>query len=280
MPARAWALCLGLIGALLVAVLGLDAEQTRQGESSLFGLPWGRAAPRAARLRRAPAPIEPGLARIAVVVDGFGVRQDLFDQVAAIGRPLTIAILADQPLSDRIARDAGRAGLEVLLEVPLEPYRYPEVNPGPGALLLSMGAAEVTRRVTRQLAALPSAAGVIGHLGSRFTEDQAHMEALLEPVRARGLVFVDGLVSNLSVGDTTARALGIPSVRRQVRVEWALGEGPARRHLDEVEPVAARRGEALVLVRGHPLTIRLLKEYIPEWVARGIQLVTVSRLAR
>jgi uncharacterized protein len=281
MPARAWALCLGLIGALLAAVLGLDAWQTRQGESSLFGVPWGQDEQRAAGLSPpAPAPIEPGVARIAVIVDGFGARQDLFDRTLGIGRPLTVAVLPDQPLSERIARDAARAGLEVLVEVPLEPYRYPEVDPGPGALLLSMSHDEVAGLVRRYLTELPAAAGVIGHMGSRFTEDRAHMRALLEPVRARGLVFVDGMVSNLSVGDATARALGVPSARRQVRVDSAQGETAARRSLDEVAPVAARRGDAVIVVRGHPLTIRLLKEYIPGWEARGIRIVPLSRLAR
>jgi uncharacterized protein len=280
MPARAWALCLGLIGVLLAAVLGLDAWQTRQGESSLFGVPWERDERSAVPPSPVPTPIEPGVARIVVIVDGFGARQDLFDQTLAIGRPLTVAILPGQPVSERIARDAARAGLEVLVQVPLEPYRYPEVDPGPGALLLSMSHDEVARLVRRYLMELPSAAGVIGYMGSRFTEDRGHMRALLEPVRARGLVFVDGMVSNLSVGDTTARALGVRSARRQVRVDSAEGEAAARRSLDEVVPVAARRGNAVVVVRGHPLGIRLLKEYIPGWEARGIRIVPLSRLVR
>lgn len=282
MPARAWVLCLGLIALLLAAVLGLDAWQTREGEPSLFGLPWGHDERTQIPLpsATAPPPIEPRIARVAVIVDGFGARQDLFDRVVAIGQPLTIAVLPGLPLSERIARDAARAGLEVLLEVPLEPYRYPDVDPGPGVLLLSMSQDEVAGLMTGYLAELPSVAGVIGHMGSRFTEDRAHMRALLQPVRARGLVFVDGLVSNLSVGDAVAHALGVRSARRQVRVDYAGGEGPARRSLDEVAPVAARRGDAVVVVRGHPLTIRVVKEYIPGWEARGIRIVPVSRLAR
>ncbi len=284
MPARVWKFCLGLIALLSIAVVGLDAWQARQGESSIFGLSWGRGEQALARPRPPPAPppapVEAGVARIAVVVDGFGGRQDIFDQAAALNRPLTIAVLPDLPLSDRIARDAGRAGFEVLAQVPMEPYRYPEVDPGPGAVLLSMSRAEVIALTARHLATMPSAVGVIGHMGSRFTEDSEHVRALLEPVRARGLIFVDGMTSNLSVADESARALGIRSVRRQIRVGAAEGEAPARRSLDEAGRVAERRGQAVVLVSAHPLTIRLLKEYIPGWEGRGIRLVPVSRLAR
>jgi polysaccharide deacetylase 2 family uncharacterized protein YibQ len=215
-----------------------------------------------------------------VVIDGFGTRQDLYEQAASLDRPLTIAVLPDLPLSERIGRDAARAGFEVLVQVPLEPYRYPEMDPGPGAALLSMNRDEVIALASRHLAAMPAAVGVIGHMGSRFTEDREHMRALLEPVRARGLIFVDAMVSNLSVAGDSAQALGIRSVRRQVRVDAAAGEGAARRHIEEAGRVAERRGEAVVLVGGHPLTIRLLKEYIPRWEERGIRLVPVSGLAR
>ncbi len=285
MPARVWTFCLGLIALLILAVVGLDAWQTRQGESSIFGLTWGRGervgvTPPRASAPRPPAPVEAGIARLAVVIDGFGARQDLFEQAAGIGRPLTIAVLPELPLSERIARDAGRAGFEVLVQVPMEPYRYPEVDPGPGALLLSMSRDEVIALTARHLAAMPAAVGVIGHMGSRFTEDRDHMRALLEPIRARGLMFVDGMASNLSVADDTAHALGIRSVRRQVRVDSAGGEGPARLSLDQAGRIAERRGEAVVVLSGHPLTIRLLKEYIPGWEARGVRMVPVSRLAR
>jgi polysaccharide deacetylase 2 family uncharacterized protein YibQ len=35
-----------------------------------------------------------------------------------------------------------------------------------------------------------------------------------------------------------------------------------------------------VLAHGHPLTLRLLKEYVPKWEAAGIRLVHVSQLTR
>ena len=38
--------------------------------------------------------------------------------------------------------------------------------------------------------------------------------------------------------------------------------------------------EVLVIAHGHPLTVRMLKEYVPRWEARGLRLVPVSHLAR
>ena len=106
------------------------------------------------------------------------------------------------------------------------------------------------------------------------------MRALLTRVRERGLIFIDAMASNLSVAGDSARAMGVRSARRQVRVEHTGGEGLARRHLEDAGRAAERRGEAVAMVSGHPLTIRLLKEYIPLWEARGIRIVPASRLAR
>ena len=48
----------------------------------------------------------------------------------------------------------------------------------------------------------------------------------------------------------------------------------------DLAPVVVERGEAIVLAHGHPLTLRLLKEYVSRWEAAGIRLVPVSQLTR
>ena len=44
--------------------------------------------------------------------------------------------------------------------------------------------------------------------------------------------------------------------------------------------VDAPEREVIVIAHGHPLTARLLREYLPRWEARGIRLVPVSHLAK
>src|SRR6267378_5373229 len=244
MPARVWTALAGLIVVLLVAVVGLDQWQARRGEASLFGLPWSssptpsvapgpqpRRATGATASTATPQPAPPvptGSPRVAVIVDDLGARRDVFDPLRDVRRPLTVAVLPGLPLSEWTAREAAQAGMEVLLDLPMEPYRYPEVDPGPGSLLMAMSAQELQRQVGAHLASVPGAVGVTNHMGSRMTEDRARMRTVGE------------------AGD---------------RVRW-----------DEVAWWAERRGEAIVIVHGHPLTARLLREYLPRWEARGIRL--------
>lgn len=291
MPARVWLALAGIIVLLLVAVVGLDQWQARRGEASLFGpgllgLERARsAAPTPAALPRAnpgpeAAPPPPGPPRVAVIVDDLGSRRDVFDVLREIRRPLTVAVMPARPLSAAIARDAARAGMEVLLDLPMEPYRYPELDPGPGALLMSMPPAEIQKVVGAHLEAVAPAVGVMNRMGSRLTEDRARVRALLEVLAARRLFLVDAYTSSQSVAFDEARDAGVRAARRQILVDHARGEVGDRARWDEVAGWAERRGQVIVVAHGHPLTVRLLKEYVPRWEARGLRLVPVSQLAR
>lgn len=292
MPARVWTALAGLITVLLVAVVGLDQWQARRGEASLFGLPWRASPPPAASapvLPRpkdfspppaAPSPGRAGALRIAVIVDDLGARRDVFDGLREIRRPLTVAVLPGLPLSEWTAREATQSGMEVLLDLPMEPYRYPEVDPGPGALLMAMTSQELQTQMGAHLASVPGAVGVTNHMGSRMTEDRARMRTVLDVMAGRRLFLVDGLTSNLSVAYDEAKAQGLRAGRRQVTVDHAAGEAGDRVRWDEVAWWAEKRGEVIVIAHGHPLTGRLLREYVPRWEARGMRLVPVSQLAR
>jgi len=290
-PARVWQALAGLIFLLLVAVVGLDRWQVHRGEASLFGLDslglaWTKVPPPASPVvpRAGPAaettPPPPGPARVAVIVDDLGQRRDVFDALREIRRPIAVAVLPALPLSAAIARDASRAGMEVLLDLPMEPYRYPELDPGPGVLLMSMRPREIQQLVGTHLETVAPAVGVINRMGSRLTENRPRMQALLEVLAARRLFLVDAYTSSQSVAFDEARDAGVRAARRQILVDHDRGEAGDRARWDEVAGWAERKGEVIAVAHGHPMTVKLLREYVPRWEARGLKLVPVSQLAR
>jgi polysaccharide deacetylase 2 family uncharacterized protein YibQ len=289
MPARVWQALAGIIVLLLIAVVAVDQWQARSGAASLFTPDlFGRAARRTPppppapppRATAEPAPLPPGPPRVAVIVDDLGSQRDILDGLREIRRPLTVAVLPGRPLSATLARDATRAGMEVLLGLPMEPYRYPSLDPGPGALLMSMPPAEIQQVVGGHLESVAPAVGVVNRMGSRLTEDRTRIRAMLEILAARRLILVDAYTSSQSVAFDEARHAGVRAARRHILVDHAGGEAGDRIRWDEVAGWAERRGEVIVVAHGHPLTVRLLKEYVPRWEARGLRLVPVSQLAR
>jgi len=280
----AWSLVATAIVSLLAGVFLLDYRQAQRGTRSLLGLPWPAAVARSVSPRRAPhgpaeasgAPSPAG--RIAVIMDELGARADVFERVLALGRPITVGVLPDLPLSRRIAREAPRAGLEVALSLPLEPYQFPEVDPGPGVLLIAMPTEELMRRTRQLLLGVPGVVGVVSRMGSRFSEDRERMRAVLEVVRLQNLYFVDSVTTPHSAGYDVARTLGMRAARRQVFLDPDDRETTGRARLLEAERWAAERGTVIAIGHGRLLTVRLLEEALPRWEARGLRVVPVSAL--
>src|SRR5262249_56291458 len=96
------------------------------------------------------------------------------------------------------AREATQSGMEVLLDLPMEPYRYPEVDPGPGALLMSMAPRELQTQLGGHLASVPGAVGITNHMASRMTEDRASMRTVPEVMAAPRPFLVAGVTHTLS----------------------------------------------------------------------------------
>ena len=285
MPTRVWHALVGVIVVLVAAVVGLDQWQARRGEASLFQSPWPSRGSERSPVKGdsgsfAPGPRQPSRGpRVAVIVDELGSRRDVLESLRRLGRPVAVAILPGRPHSQVIAREASVQGMEVLLDLPMEPYRYPQVDPGPGAVLMSTPQGEIRRLVARHLETLPGVVGVTNHMGSRLTEDRAHMRAILSELAARRLFLVDGYASNLSVAYDEARAMGVRAARRHIAVEQSRSEGAERASWSEVTAWTGRHGEAIVIAHGQPQALRLLQEYIPRWEAAGLRLVPVSELA-
>jgi len=275
-----------LIVVLGVAVVGLDQWQVREGHRSLLGFELLRRAPAAAPSPPPPplpAPASSSLTetppRLALVVVGLGANRDAVLQLRALGRPLAAAVRPELPEATWVAGEARRAGMEVLVDLSLEPYRHPGVDPGPGGLTMAMPVEDLGPRVVSQLQKVPGAVGAIHHLGSRMTEDRTRMRAVLAPLAERRLLYVDTLTSNLSVAHDEARRLGIRALRRQAIVDPAAGEGAQRAALEGGAAVARRRGEALIVASADPVTLRLLRDAVTGWEAAGLRLVPVSSLA-
>jgi polysaccharide deacetylase 2 family uncharacterized protein YibQ len=262
MPARVWQALAGIIMLLLIAVVGLDQWQARGGETSLFGSDLLGGAPRSPPLRlhraRAHMPEAARCRRVRPggrVVDDLGSRRDVFDVLREIRRPLTVAVLPALPLSAAIARDASRAGMEVLLGLPMEPYRFPEIDPGPGALLMSMPPGEIQRLVGSHLEAVAPAVGVVNRMGSRLTEDRPRMRAVLEGAGGPSpLPWWTPTRRAQSVAFDEARDAGVRAA--VARSWWTTRAG--RRAIGPMGRVAGwaeRRGEVVVVAHGHPLTV-------------------------
>lgn len=226
-------------------------------------------------LRPPPRPVG---AQLALILDDIGNVYRPIKEVLNWGIPLTLSVFPKRPYSRRIAREASLRGLEVMLHLPMEPWGYPEKDPGAGALMHWMSSSEMKRVLEEDLRGLPRVRGVNNHMGSRFTEDRRAMQEVLSVLKERRLYFVDSLTTPRSVGYRLAREMGVPSYRRDVFLDVVPRKEAIRGQFQKFLQVASLQGFAVGIAHPYPETLQLLPELFRSSSLAGYRWISVSSL--
>lgn len=235
---------------------------------------------------RAPLPAIPPAAppaaadhpRAAIVIDDLGQSLGHLRAVAGLGLPVSVAVLPGLGATARTVIEARRLGLEVLLHQPMEPLAEPGPKPGPGAMLTTMDAADLRRRLRENLAVVPGAVGVNNHMGSKFMEDPRGVAVLMEELAGRGLFWLDSRTSSGSLGERTARDRGIPAIARDVFLDSERSPEHIRGQVLQLLELARLRGRAVGIGHPYPETLAVLDGMRDDLAAAGVELVPLSRL--
>lgn len=216
--------------------------------------------------------------RVAIVMDDLGHELQSARALIDIPLPVTFAILPYPPQAASVARLAHQHGYEVMLHIPMEPRGYPAIDPGPQALLHTMGTAELQGQLRKWLDLLPYVVGGNNHMGSRLTEQRESMTAVLEVMQERGLFFVDSKTSSASVAVKEAHRLGVPVTLRDVFLDNVREVPAIAREIQKLAGVARRRGSAVGICHPYPETLAALRQEAEVLREQGIEVVPVSKL--
>lgn len=229
--------------------------------------------------RRFAAAAQPAEGRpiIAIVLDDLGIDKRRGRRAIELPAPVTLAFL---PYATDLAEQTALArqrGHELLVHVPMQPHGR-DSDPGPNVLDIDLGAAELRARIAWNLKQFEGYVGVNNHMGSRFTESAEGMRLVAEAMRDRGLLFLDSLTSPRSVGEATARTLGVPATSRDVFLDNTDTAAEVEMRLGQVEQIARETGTAIAI--GHPrdATLNVLEAWIPRARAAGFVLVPLTQV--
>ncbi|TNC15101.1 divergent polysaccharide deacetylase family protein [Methylobacterium terricola] len=258
------------------------AERGRYGSLPKIGPDGARALdvyarPEAAGLERGGAVA----GRIALVVSGLGIGQAATQD--AIQRLPPAVTLAFAPYGADVTRSATRAreaGHEVMVQAPMEPFDYPDNDPGPQTLLTGAKPAENLDRLAFVLARVPGAVGVMNFMGARLTGEAAALEPVLREIGGRGLGFLDDGTSPRSLAREVGRKAKVPVARAEIVVDAVPRPDAIDRELARLEEAARKSGVVLASATALPLSIDRIARWARDLESRGILLVPASRAMR
>lgn len=213
---------------------------------------------------------------IALILDDLGLSGPATRRAIRLPGPLTLAFLPYGELAAELAREARAAGHEVFLHLAMEPVG--SEDPGPMALLSSLGADELRRRLLWALGRVPGASGVNNHMGSRLTADPQAMAIVMGELSRLGLPFVDSMTSGASIAGGVALQAGVPVTARDVFLDNEPSPSAILAQLERAERLARRGGSAVAIGHPYPATLRVLADWLPRAAERGLRLVPATKM--
>lgn len=218
--------------------------------------------------------------RIAVIVGGLGISTTgTADALAKLPAPVTLAIAPYGNSLDKLVERASAAKHEVLLQSPMEPFDYPDNDPGPETLLTSLTAAQNIDRLHWQMSRLQGYVGIVSYMGARFTSSEPSLAPVLRETAKRGLIYVDDGASSRSIAGQLAASQNFPFAKTDVVIDTVPTPVEIDRALARLELVAREHGSAVGLATALPGTITRIAEWAKSVEARGFVLVPITMVA-
>ncbi len=214
--------------------------------------------------------------RIAIVLSGMGISASGTADAFALPATATFALA---PYAVDVARLAERArdeGHELLLQVPMEPFEYPDNDPGPQTLLTSLSPEQNIDRMHWLMSRMQGYVGVVSYMGARFLTVEAALAPAMNETAKRGLIFVDGGASQRSVAGQLAAARNMAFTKADIVIDAVPTPVEIERALARLEIAAREGGAAVGIASAQPGTITRIAEWMAKVESRGFVLVPIS----
>jgi polysaccharide deacetylase 2 family uncharacterized protein YibQ len=218
---------------------------------------------------------------IAVVVTGLGLNETgTANAIDTLPEAITLAFAPYGKSLNRTVASARSGGHEIVLEIPLEPFDYPDSDPGPDTLLTGQAPRDNLDKLFNVMASFGGYVGVINHMGARFTASTADFAPIMEELGARGLGYLDDGSSNRSVASQLAAANNVEFGRADMMLDQNPTRASILAQLAALEARATDAGQAIGVISALPVSVQTLAEWAGAVESRGFAIVPVSALMK
>jgi polysaccharide deacetylase 2 family uncharacterized protein YibQ len=215
--------------------------------------------------------------RVAIVVGGLGIGANTTtDALRKLPGPVTFAFA---PYGGDLERQVARAretGHEVMLQIPMEPFDYPDNDPGPHTLLTSIDAAQNLDRLHWLMSRIQGYVGIVNYMGGRFSASELGMAPVLREAATRGLIYLDDGSSARSLAGQIAGANNLAFAKADLVIDQVPTPADVDRALGRLETIARARGTAVGFAGALPVSVDRISRWIKAAESRGIQLVPIT----
>jgi polysaccharide deacetylase 2 family uncharacterized protein YibQ len=214
---------------------------------------------------------------VAIVVGGLGVgAAKTTDAIMKLPPAVTLAFTPYGSDPSKLAERARAQRHEILLQIPMEPFDYPDNDPGPQTLLTSLPAEQNLDRMYWHLSRFQGYAGIANFMGARFVVTDAVMQPIIREAAKRGLGYLDDGAAPRSVAPTLAAGQAMPFAKADFSIDAVPTAVEIDRALARLESLAKERGIAVGVASALPISIERIAVWIKALESHGIMLVPLT----
>ena len=213
---------------------------------------------------------------VAIVMGGLGVgAAKTVDAILRLPAAVTLAFTPYGSDPTKLVERARAQHHEILLQIPMEPYDYPDNDPGPQTLLTTLAPEQNIDRLYWHLSRFQGYAGIANFMGARFVATDTAMAPIVKEAAKRGLgYFDDG--SARSVAPSLSAAQAVPFAKADVAIDAVPTSGEIDRALGKLEDLAKERGIAVGVASALPISIERISVWARTLESHGLLLVPLT----
>jgi uncharacterized protein len=214
---------------------------------------------------------------IAIVVGGLGVgAAKTVDAIMKLPPAVTLAFTPYGADPTKLAERARAQRHEILLQVPMEPFDYPDNDPGPQTLLTTLAPEQNIDRLYWHMSRIQGYAGIANFMGARFVATDAVMQPIIREAAKRGLGYLDDGATPRSAASALAASQAMPFAKADFTIDSVPTSAEIDRTLVKLETLAKERGSAVGVASALPISIERIAAWIKTLDNRGILLVPLT----
>jgi polysaccharide deacetylase 2 family uncharacterized protein YibQ len=161
----------------------------------------------------------------------------------------------------------------------MEPFDYPDNDPGPQTLLTTLTADQNIDRLHWLMSRMQGYVGIASLMGARFTASSQALSPVLNEIAQRGLIYLDDGSSSRSVAGQVAGGQNLPFARADIVLDTAPSPAEIGQALARLELAAKERGSAVGFANATPASIARIAEWAKSAQSRGFVLAPISMVA-
>jgi len=215
--------------------------------------------------------------RIAIIIDDIGYDKKISLALSDLNSNITFSILPFAPFGKLISKKLSAKGTQLMLHLPMEPIEYPQINPGPGAILSRMPPDTLLDQLRKNIKAVPNIVGVNNHMGSELTSHSDQMNQIFSILKKENLFFVDSRTSAESQCKASARLLKVKFAQRDVFLDNVQNTEYIAAQLKKLIELAKKNGSAIGIGHPYQATLESLSKELPK-LKNKVKIVRASAL--